>query len=178
MDLFKAAESVMRMDDATWARHANPLSVWTRFTCLPLLILAVWSRDWLGWWSVLPIALAIFWTWINPRAFPPTANTDNWASKGTFGERVFLNRAAVPIPSHHRAWAFFLGGLSAVGLPPLIWGVWQLDLTMTVLGIVLLVLPKVWFVDRMVSLYEDMKDSNPEYAAWTTPDFSQKNRQP
>jgi hypothetical protein len=28
-----------------WMRHANPWSVWTRFAVLPLLILAVWSRD-------------------------------------------------------------------------------------------------------------------------------------
>ena len=176
MDLFKAAEGLMRMDEATWARHANPLSVWTRFTCLPLLILAIWSRVWFGWWSLVPIALALFWTWINPRAFPPPANPGTWASKGTFGERVFLNRTAVPIPEHHRRWAFALGALSATGLPPLVWGLWQLDLTMTVLGTILVVLPKVWFVDRMVWLYEDMKTANPDYVAWTAPDFSQKNR--
>jgi hypothetical protein len=28
-----------------WQRHANPVSVWTRFAVLPLLALAVWSRD-------------------------------------------------------------------------------------------------------------------------------------
>ena len=166
MDIFKAAEGLMRMDDATWMRHANPLSVWTRFTCLPLLILAIWSRVWLGWWALVPISIAVFWTWLNPRAFPVPKRTDNWASKGTFGERVFLNRGAVPIPEHHLRWAIVLGVLSATGLPPLVWGLWQLDITMTVLGAVLLVLPKVWFVDRMVWLYEDMKDKHPNYAAW------------
>ena len=29
----------------SWMRHANPWSVWTRFAVLPLLILAVWSRE-------------------------------------------------------------------------------------------------------------------------------------
>ena len=166
MDLFKLAERGMAMDDATWMRHANPLSVWTRFTCLPLIVLAVWSRVWLGWWAVVPLALALWWTWVNPRAFPPPASTDNWASKGTFGERVFLNRKAVPIPAHHARWAMVLGALSAVGLPPLGWGLWQLDVAVTMLGLVLVVLPKVWFVDRMVWLYEDMKDAHPDYANW------------
>ena len=26
-----------------WMRHANPRSVWTRFTCVSLVVLAVWS---------------------------------------------------------------------------------------------------------------------------------------
>jgi hypothetical protein len=32
-----------------WMRHANPVSVWTRFAVLPLMALAVWSREWIGW---------------------------------------------------------------------------------------------------------------------------------
>ena len=166
MELFKAAESLMRMDDRVWARHASPLSVATRFTCLPLIALAIWSRDWLGIWAVLPFLAACLWTWANPRVFPVPAHTDNWASKGTFGERVFLNRKAVPIPDHHRRWAYLLAVLSALGLPPLVWGLWALHGWAVILGLVLVILPKVWFVDRMVWLYEDMKHATPEYRAW------------
>ncbi len=166
MDLFGLAERGMTMNDEVWMRHANPLSVWTRFTCLPLIVVALWSRVWIGWWALVPLAIALWWTWVNPRAFPPPRSTDNWASKGTFGERVFLNRHAVPIPDHHRRWALILAGLSVVGNIPLVWGLWALDPVMTLLGIVLTVLPKVWFVDRMVWLYEDMKDTHPDYATW------------
>lgn len=166
MDFFALAERSMGMDDDTWMRHANPLSVWTRFSCLPLIILAIWSRVWIGWWCLVPLAAALVWTWMNPRAFPPPDSTNNWASKGTFGERVFLNRRSVPIPQHHGRWAIVLGALSAFGLPPLVWGIWQLDEAMTVLGLVMIVLPKVWFVDRMVWLYQDMREAHPDYAAW------------
>ena len=114
----------------------------------------------------LPVALALLWIWANPRVFPPPGSPDNWASKGVMGERIFLNRAEVPIPAHHRRWAFALGGLSALGLPPLIWGLWALDPIVTLLGGVLTVLPKVWFVDRMVWLYEDMKDVDAAYRDW------------
>lgn len=31
----------MTMDDATWERHANPWSVWTRMATLPLLLPAL-----------------------------------------------------------------------------------------------------------------------------------------
>ena len=42
-----------------WLRHANPVSVWTRFAVLPLLALAVWSREWIGWWSLAAVALVL-----------------------------------------------------------------------------------------------------------------------
>jgi hypothetical protein len=115
---------------------------------------------------LVPIVLACLWTWWNPRAFPAPATTDNWASKGTFGERVFLNRRTIAIPAHHVRWALTLGFGSAAGMFPLSWGLWALDATMTMLGVALVVLPKVWFVDRMVWLYEDMKDADPAYSAW------------
>ena len=59
----------MSMDDATWLRHANPWSVWSRASVLPLVILAVWSREWLGPWSWAAIALSVSWMWLNPRIF-------------------------------------------------------------------------------------------------------------
>jgi hypothetical protein len=37
--------SLFGLKGDSWMRHANPWSVWTRFAVLPLLILAVWSRD-------------------------------------------------------------------------------------------------------------------------------------
>ena len=166
MQPLKALERLMAMDEATWARHANPWSVWTRMSCLPLLALAVWSRVWLGWWALLPLALAVAWTWFNPRAFPPPVRTDNWASKGTFGERVFLNRKAIPIPRHHEVAAKALAALSAPGLAVLIYGLAVLDLWATLCGLVATMLPKLWFVDRMVWLYDDMKDAKPDYAGW------------
>ena len=166
MDIFRISERLMSMDDEAWARHANPWSVWTRFTCLPLIVLAIWSRTWLGWWSLIPIGLALFWTWANPRAFGRPATTDNWASRGTFGERVFINRKEVPIPQHHERMAHLLAWLSLPGMALLAHGLIVLDPMATICGMVLGVLPKVWFCDRMVWLYQDMKDADPRYAAW------------
>ncbi len=157
MDIFKAAERMMAMDDASWARHANPLSVWSRMSCLPLLVLAIWSRIWLGWWFLLPLALAIAWTWYNPRAFGPPDSTDNWASKGVMGERIFLNRATNPVPAHHLKAAHILTAISIIGVVILIYGLIVLNPWATVCGVAVTILSKVWFVDRMVWLYADMK---------------------
>jgi hypothetical protein len=68
--LVKVADT-FRMTDEAWQRHANLWSVWTRFAAIPLMILAIWSRVWLGWWSPVPIAAVIAWLWLNPRVFAP-----------------------------------------------------------------------------------------------------------
>jgi len=48
----KIAKAFM-MGENTFMRHANPWSGHTRFSMLPLLALAFWSRIWIGWWSII-----------------------------------------------------------------------------------------------------------------------------
>lgn len=166
MDYGRFAERLMIMDDAAWQRHANPWSALTRAIGFPLLVLAIWSRTWIGWWSLVPILLTLAWIWLNPRAFPPPETTDNWASKGTFGERVWLNRKTVPIPAHHARMAHLLSGLGVLAAVPFLYGLIMLEPWPTWLGLALVMLAKIWFVDRMVWLYEDMKDQDPTYRSW------------
>ena len=52
------------------------------------------------------------------------------------------------------------------GLALLAYGLVRLDLLAVVTGVVIAQVPKVWFLDRMVLLYEDMKTRRPEYAEW------------
>ena len=160
MDAFAASERLMRMSDAAWARHANPWSGYTRFAILPLLALAVWSRVWFGLWALVPTGLVVLWTAVNPRAFSPPRNYDRWPSRGVLGERVFLaDRGA--LPAHHRRAAYILAAASALGLVPLAWGLWALDPFATLLGLVLAVGAKAWFIDRMVWLHADLTGSAP-----------------
>lgn len=162
----RAMAAMFRMNEQTWARHANPWSVWTRNTALPLLVVAIWSRTWLGWWALVPLVLALLWTWLNPRLFPVPASTRNWASKAVLGERVWLNRRQVPIPAHHSRALHLLIATAALGLPVLAWGLYNLQLWPTLLGSVLIYAGKLWFLDRMVWLYQDMCELHPEYRRW------------
>ena len=154
------------MSDEVWSRHANPWSVWTRFAILPLLVPAVWSRVWIGWWAVVPVAVLCAWAWLNPRAFPRPRTTRTWASKAVLGERVWLERKKVPIPPAHRAAPHLLSALSALGLPFLVWGLIALAPWPTAFGLGFVILGKLWFLDRMVWLYEDMVDADPRYRGW------------
>ena len=58
--------------------------------------------------------------------------------------------------------ALFLTWLSATGLPPLAVGLWVLDFWAVLAGISMTILPKLWFIDRMVWLYRDMTGAEPE----------------
>jgi Family of unknown function (DUF6653) len=154
------------MDDRARRRHSNPWSVYSRFTMVPLLALAFWSRVWLGWWSLILIAAVLLWLWMNPRIFPPPKSTNNWASKVVLGEWVWMNRKAVPVPRHHRRPPNILSIVGAIGAVIFVWGLFQLRPWLTAEGGTLMIVSKLWFADRMVWLYEEMKDATPEYRSW------------
>ncbi|MEQ9673445.1 MAG: hypothetical protein RLO10_03190 [Roseovarius indicus] len=152
--VYRTAERLMGMSDRVWARHASPWSVYSRFTILPLLALAVWSRVWIGAWAWGAVTAVLLWTWVNPRAFPPPASLDSWAARGVLGERVFLNRRD-EVPGHHRVWGAMLSAGALPGAMVMAWGLWALDTAWAVFGTLLTMIPKIWFADRMVWVYAD-----------------------
>ena len=117
------------LEGDNWMRHANPVSVWTRFAVLPLLALAVWSREWIGWWSLAAVALALVFMMVNPLLFPPPRSTRNWASKGVFGERIWTERATVELPPQFRSKVLQVTyAIQVAGLAVLVYGLVRLDL--------------------------------------------------
>ncbi len=162
MTVERRVARVFRLDDAGWARHANPWSGWSRaVTALPVLVLAVWSRIWLGWWSLIPVAGALAWIWLNPRAFGPAADDSAWITKGVLGERLWVNRDRVPVPERHQTVPHILNLAQLAGLPFLVWGLIVLQVWPTVVGVLLIAGTKLWFIDRMAILYEDMITADP-----------------
>lgn len=148
-------------------KHSNPWSVWTRYSVLPLIVLAFWGRLWIGWWCLIPGVLSMLWLLFNPVFFKAPKSTRNWASKSVLGERVYLNRDQIEIPSHHKKPIYkVLNTVSSVGMLLSIWATVTYSLWGAILGIALAYLGKSWYLDRMVWLYEDMKEQNPEYKSW------------
>jgi Family of unknown function (DUF6653) len=71
----------------------------TRAARVPILLVLVgmvWSRAWIGWWSLIPIALIVDWTMVNPRVFPAPRTLDSWASRSVLGEAVWARRKETP----------------------------------------------------------------------------------
>jgi hypothetical protein len=151
-----------------WMRHANPVSVWTRFLVLPLLALAIWSREWIGWWSLAAVVLVLVFMVVNPLLFPPPRSTSHWTSKGVLGERIWTDRRNVEIPAQYLDAAVTNAtyAIQVVGMAIMVYGLVELDLLAVVSGTLITQTAKAWFIDRMVLLFEDMKTRDPEYAAW------------
>lgn len=167
MTVERKIASLFNLTDENWEKHSNPWSVWTRYSVLPVIVFAFWSRMWIGWWCLVPGFLSLLWMFFNPVFFSKPRSTKNWASKSVLGERVYLNRDKVEIPQHHKtALIKILNGISSVGMILAIWAVVEYSVWGAVMGVALAYLGKSWYLDRMVWLYEDMKDQNEVYKGW------------
>ncbi|NKX44628.1 hypothetical protein HCU73_08505 [Roseibacterium sp. KMU-115] len=149
-------------DDDAWARHTHPLSVWTRIGLgLPVLILAGWSRVWIGPWWLLAMAAAVLFLWLNPRMTPVPRSTDNWGARAVLGERRWVRTRRSDLPPWHRTVPLVLALGSACGHVAVLYGVVVLDPYWTALGYATGMLCKLWYLDRMVWLDRDMAQ-NPD----------------
>jgi hypothetical protein len=150
------------LNDEEWLRHANPISIWTRFIILPFLVISIWSRLWIGWYALIPISIILLWMYINPRFFEKPKTTDSWSAKSVLGERIWANRGQIKVPEHHKTIVTILTLLQIVGGVFLVVGLYQLHFWATLCGMILIYMAKMWFLDRMVWVFEDMK-KHPEY---------------
>lgn len=167
MTLERKISKIFKLTDENWMKHANPWSVWTRYSVLPIIIFSFWSRMWIGWWCLIPATLSILWMFFNPILFSKPKSTKNWASKAVLGERVYLNRDQVEIPEiHQNPIHKILNSTSSVGMILAIWAAVYYSIWDAILGVSLAYLGKSWFLDRMVWLYEDMKDKDETYKSW------------
>jgi hypothetical protein len=147
---------VFGMTDDAWKRHANPWSVWTRFAAIPLMILAIWSRVWLGWWCLVPIAVVLVWLWLNPRVFAQVETPTSWTPKGIYGEKLWLKERDRVSPDHLRVLRLLVP-VGAAGFALLMYGLVRLQLWPTVFGASLIVLAQLWRIDRLVVFYESTR---------------------
>ncbi|MBO1907532.1 hypothetical protein J4G37_21770 [Microvirga sp. 3-52] len=151
--------NLFRMDDEGWRRHANPWSVYTGLAAIPMMILAVWSRAWIGWWSLLPIVGVMLWLFLNPHVFPPVPASHGWAARGIHGERLWLESRGEDLPSSYRRvlrWPAIPGGAGGILL---LWGLVELSPWPTSYGATLLILAQLWRIDRLGLLYETIRHS-------------------
>ncbi len=140
-----------------WKKYTNPWSVWVRFIILPMLIMAVWSRVWIGEWSLVFILLTFIWIWFNPRIFPNKQASSFWTMQAILGERIWLNRKNIYVPEQHFFIIHALQLVVILSFLSCVVGVIILNIWLTLFGLALTCMSMCWFLDRMVWLYNDDK---------------------
>jgi hypothetical protein len=73
-----------RVRRATFARHCNPWSAWTRWASTPLTLVPVWSRRWshAGWLAL--------WLAVNPFVFGKPRDERAWSTRAMLGEELWI----------------------------------------------------------------------------------------
>ena len=159
MRLDQSINNAMAMDDETWARHANPWSVWTRLAAIPAFALAVYARVWIGWWCLIPIGLIVIFLWLNTRIFAKATTDERWETRAIRGEQLWLARKENPIPEHHNTATFWIVFGSCVAIVPLAVGLVMLDPWAVALGVAGMFFGQLWFLDRLAWLYAETHNS-------------------
>ncbi|XVH32921.1 DUF6653 family protein [Haloferacaceae archaeon DSL9] len=139
-----------RLPARFWARHANPWSGGTRIAAGPVLMYALYHRRW------RLLAATILFLVVNPMLFPEPASeaTDNWLSKGVLGEQAWFEDGNPTFGTSYPAL------LNAVGLPIFLGALYAAVTrrpVATVVGTAVAVGLKFWFVDEMVTYYEETR---------------------
>ena len=75
-----------RIETTFWRRHANPLSGWSRVPTGPIIVFAIYRRDW------RLLGAAMVWTLLNPILFAPPETEDAWMTRAVLAERWWLDK--------------------------------------------------------------------------------------
>jgi hypothetical protein len=104
---------------------------------------------------------------VNPLFFSRPRSTKNWASKAVFGERIWAERDGVEIPEQFKSRVpNVANAYSAAGMALIAYGLFTLDVLTVVAGMAIGYGGKLWYLDRMVLLFDHMKAERAEYSEW------------
>jgi len=129
--------------DGFWDRHANPASGWSRVPTGPLLLYAVYARNWRLFGAVVAFVI------VNPVLFPAREDPDDpgWMTRGVRGEQLWLAGA-----DPGRATL-----LNAVNVPTFLLAVWaavRRKPRTAAIATALSTALKLAFVNEMATLYD------------------------
>ncbi|MEO1724895.1 MAG: DUF6653 family protein [Pseudomonadota bacterium] len=158
MDWSERVAAAFGLDDAGWARHANPWSGATRFPILPVAAALILTRESLGWWLLPLLGLTVVWAFLNPHAFRPPSHARHWMSRAVLGEWLWLKRNApsppVIVPAATRRAAAWWTGVQALAAIPLVWGLATLSPALTWISVAAVIGGKLAFLAVLVRFYD------------------------
>ena len=139
-------DSLTRAKDVIWRRHANPRSGWTRLPTGPVLVYAVYRRDW------RLLAAGLLWAALNPVLFSPPDTEEAWMTRAVLAERWWIHEEGnrtVGLDYPNR-----LNVAGAVAFIAALSAAWRRRPAVTALASVLAVALKLWWLHVLVKRYD------------------------
>ncbi|OYR38982.1 hypothetical protein DJ82_11130 [Halorubrum sp. Ib24] len=134
------------LGDRFWRRHSNPKSGWTRVPLGPVIVYAVYRRD----WRLLCAALA--WTAINPLLFSPPETDDAWMTRAVLAERWWIGEAGNRTVG--LGYPNVCNAAGALGFVYALSAAWRRSPRGATLGAVASVALKLWWLRVLVRRYD------------------------
>lgn len=138
------SEDASWLDRYVWARHANPLSGWSRVASMPLLMACLYRRNWRG------LALTVVFVVLNPVLFPPPEDDSAWMTRVVYGERLWTRQDHGQL-----SYPEILNLCNGVAAAYAVYAALERRPAETALATALSMALKFWFVAEMGHLYED-----------------------
>jgi len=138
--------------DVLWERHANPKSGWSRVALTPLLVYAVYVRDWRLLVAALAFAVA------NPVLFAPPADESAWMTRVVYAERAWVRAGRPVVGSRYPA---VLNALDVPAFAYALYAAYRGEGRRAAVATAVSMSLKLWFVAALVRWY-DASDANAE----------------
>jgi hypothetical protein len=135
-----------RLVDAFWARHSNPKSGWSRTLVNPVLIYALYRRNW------RLLAAALVFTAINPVLFPPPETDEAWMTRAVHAERWWLEQGRGTMG---RSYPNVCNTLAVPGFLYALYAAWRRRPAGMALATALSMVLKLWWVGVLVRRFDE-----------------------
>jgi hypothetical protein len=91
-----------------------------------------------------------------PQSVSTTALAGPLGVQGGVGRDLLGDAEGIPVPARHRVAPNVLGAVSALGVPFIARGLVLRNGWMVLFGLAVQMAGKIWFIDRMAILYDDV----------------------
>lgn len=138
--------SPARLKEAMWRRHANPWSGWSRVPTGPVLVYALYCRNW------RLLLAALVWAAINPFLFSPPDTEDAWMTRAVLAEQWWIHEEGnrtVGLGYPNR-----LNTAGAIAFIYALFAAWRRRPAETAFATVLAVTLKLWWLHILVRWYD------------------------
>jgi len=165
---YPASSSLLHLRSGSSA-PASPLTVLAKTAAPALLTAILWLQGWIGTTASITVAILALAALIAlPRLQAASSGQENWAAKICFGERIFLNRLLIPIPSTLGARITTLYLVFWAGLIIALMGGVSASVLLSVTGLVVAYSAQLVYFQKLIELFRQMNDKVPLYRFWSS----------